>query len=101
MDIADISHVINLSVPESPEVYLHRAGRTGRAGKDGIVVSIATVGELTRLMEIAKKLKIELEPPKRPSGRSNAGAKRTGKPTGKPAATNKPKTTPKGGGRRP
>lgn len=105
LDIPDISHVINLSVPESPEVYLHRAGRTGRAGKDGVVVSIATAGELVRLMELAKKLKIELQPPKRPSGKSNPGPRRAagktaGKPAGKPAAPHKPKTPPPGGRRR-
>ena len=60
LDIPDISHVINFSIPETPEVYLHRAGRTGRAGKTGTVVSIATKGELVTLTELAKKLKFNL-----------------------------------------
>ena len=100
LDIPDISHVINLSVPESPEVYLHRAGRTGRAGKNGTVVSIATAGELVRLMEIAKKLKVELEPPKRPGGRNHSGPKQTDKANAKQAAPKKSTTPPNGGRRR-
>ena len=36
IDISDLSHVINYTFPESPEVYVHRTGRTGRAGKTGI-----------------------------------------------------------------
>jgi ATP-dependent RNA helicase DeaD len=36
IDVNDISHVINFDVPDDPENYLHRIGRTGRMGKDGI-----------------------------------------------------------------
>src|SRR6185437_1917100 len=39
IDISNLSHVINYSVPESPEVYVHRTGRTGRAGKKGTAIS--------------------------------------------------------------
>jgi ATP-dependent RNA helicase RhlE len=38
LDIPDISHVFNFEVPEVPEQYIHRIGRTGRADKDGIAV---------------------------------------------------------------
>ncbi|MEZ4359495.1 MAG: DEAD/DEAH box helicase [Kofleriaceae bacterium] len=40
IDISNLSHVINYSFPESPEVYVHRTGRTGRAGKRGIALSL-------------------------------------------------------------
>ncbi|MDP6931752.1 MAG: C-terminal helicase domain-containing protein, partial [Myxococcota bacterium] len=41
IDISDLSHVVNYSLPEDPAVYMHRTGRTGRAGKDGIAISLA------------------------------------------------------------
>lgn len=41
IDISDLSHVINYSLPEDPAVYLHRTGRTGRIGKKGIAISLA------------------------------------------------------------
>jgi ATP-dependent RNA helicase DeaD len=40
IDISDLSHVINYSLPESPEVYIHRTGRTGRAGASGTAISL-------------------------------------------------------------
>ena len=90
LDIPDISHVINLSIPEAADVYLHRAGRTGRAGKPGTVVSIATRGELAGLLEVAKKLNIVLKTfggtpprPRRPAkGGPEAGPQRTPKAPG-------------------
>src|SRR3569623_255553 len=46
IDISDLSHVFNFSVPESPEVYVHRTGRTGRAGKKGTALSLVGPREL-------------------------------------------------------
>src|SRR5256885_5705252 len=46
IDISDLSHVINFTVPESPEVYVHRTGRTGRAGKKGTALSLVGPREL-------------------------------------------------------
>ena len=46
IDISNLSHVINFSVPESPEVYVHRTGRTGRAGKKGVALSMVGPREL-------------------------------------------------------
>lgn len=40
MDISDVSHVINLDMPETPEDYIHRIGRTGRADKDGVSITM-------------------------------------------------------------
>ena len=40
IDIENLSHVINYTFPESPEVYIHRTGRTGRAGKQGTAISL-------------------------------------------------------------
>jgi ATP-dependent RNA helicase DeaD len=41
LDIEQISHVINMDVPSAPEVYVHRIGRTGRAGREGVAISLA------------------------------------------------------------
>jgi ATP-dependent RNA helicase DeaD len=46
IDIPNVSHVINYSVPENRERYVHRIGRTGRAGNRGIALTLATPGDL-------------------------------------------------------
>ncbi|MBU0936993.1 MAG: DEAD/DEAH box helicase, partial [Spirochaetes bacterium] len=53
LDIADISHVISYDLPEEPSIYVHRAGRTGRAGQHGISVAITDMVELKRASKIA------------------------------------------------
>ncbi|ROI14219.1 DEAD/DEAH box helicase [Epilithonimonas hominis] len=52
LDIPDISHVFNFEVPEVPEQYIHRIGRTGRADKDGIAVTFYTKKEEAQLLDI-------------------------------------------------
>ena len=53
LDVPDISHVISFDLPEEPSIYVHRAGRTGRAGKHGISVCLADLVELKRASRIA------------------------------------------------
>jgi len=62
LDIPGISHVIALDVPESKDAYIHRAGRTARAGKRGIMVSIGDEIEMRRLSSLEKKLGIIVRP---------------------------------------
>ncbi len=57
LDIDDISHVFNYDISEDPEVYVHRVGRTGRAGKTGIAVSLITPKEQWRLRKIESYIK--------------------------------------------
>jgi ATP-independent RNA helicase DbpA len=52
LDIKDLSAVINFDMPFEPEVYVHRIGRTGRAGKDGLAFSLLTAKETHRLDDI-------------------------------------------------
>ncbi len=52
LDIDDVSHVINYDMPFDPEVYVHRIGRTGRAGRKGVALMLATPRERRRLQEI-------------------------------------------------
>jgi superfamily II DNA/RNA helicase len=62
LDIPGLSHVIALHVPADSEVYIHRAGRTARAGKRGIMVSIGDEIEMRRLAALEKKLGIIVRP---------------------------------------
>lgn len=57
LDIDDISHVFNFDLPPDPEAYVHRIGRTGRAGKDGIAISLVTPGELHNLSRTERYIK--------------------------------------------
>lgn len=52
LDIDDISHVFNYDMPEYSEIYVHRIGRTGRAGKSGTAISLVTPREQWRLRKI-------------------------------------------------
>ncbi|MEM9929285.1 MAG: DEAD/DEAH box helicase [Bacteroidota bacterium] len=61
LDVSDLTHVINYNLPDAPEVYVHRSGRTGRAGKEGIALSIVTGRELRKIREIEKYSKIKFE----------------------------------------
>lgn len=61
LDIAGLTHVVNLDLPNKEKDYIHRAGRCGRAGSAGIVISLVTEGEAQILKKMAKKLKISLE----------------------------------------
>ena len=62
LDIDGISHVIALDVSENRNIYIHRAGRTARAGKRGVMVSIGTEGEMRRLSALEKNLGITVYP---------------------------------------
>lgn len=60
LDIDDISHVFNYDLPTDPEVYVHRVGRTGRAGKSGLALSLVTPAEQWRLRKIEAYIKQSL-----------------------------------------
>ena len=54
LDIEDLTHVFNYNLPEVPETYVHRIGRTGRAGKDGVAVALCDFTEKPLLRDIEK-----------------------------------------------
>ena len=62
LDIDDISHVINYDAPLSPEEYLHRVGRTARAGRDGVAVTLITPSEILRLRDVERMARTHIEP---------------------------------------
>ncbi len=57
LDVDDLTHVINFSLPDDAEVYTHRCGRTGRAGKTGISVSLVHLREKQNLQKIERLVK--------------------------------------------
>jgi len=67
IDISDLSHVINYSLPEDPAVYLHRAGRTGRIGKKGTALSLVTGAEGITLGVLQKKFGVVFEEKQMPT----------------------------------
>jgi superfamily II DNA/RNA helicase len=56
LDIPDVSHIFNFDLPWQPDDYVHRIGRTGRAGKEGVSLSLVTPDELKSLKDIEKML---------------------------------------------
>jgi len=65
LDVRDISHVVNYDLPEVPETYVHRIGRTARAGADGIAVSFCAGHERELLQQIERLIRntLTIEPP--------------------------------------
>jgi ATP-dependent RNA helicase DeaD len=60
IDIPDLSHVIDYEVPDDPEAYIHRAGRTGRAGAAGVAITLAAGHEVREILHIAKRFGIDM-----------------------------------------
>ena len=56
LDIGDISHVINIDIPEEPAAYIHRIGRTARAGKEGISIALVSEQELSGELEYLSRI---------------------------------------------
>ena len=61
LDIDDITHVFNYDISNDPEAYVHRIGRTGRAGKEGIAISLVTPNESRRLGRIEHYTKQKMD----------------------------------------
>jgi ATP-dependent RNA helicase RhlE len=62
IDIDDISHVINFELPNEPESYVHRIGRTARAGAEGIAISFCDASERSYLRDIERIIRMKIEP---------------------------------------
>ncbi len=60
IDVQDLTHVINYSLPQDPESYVHRIGRTGRAGKEGIAITFITPVEYRKLQFIQRGAKTDI-----------------------------------------
>ncbi len=61
IDVNDLTHVINFSLPQDNEAYVHRIGRTGRGGSKGVALSIIGPSEQSRIMQIERITKAKIE----------------------------------------
>jgi ATP-dependent RNA helicase DeaD len=66
IDVQSLTHVINYSLPQDPESYVHRIGRTGRAGKEGNAITFITPAEYRKLQFIRKEAKTDIRKAKLP-----------------------------------
>jgi ATP-dependent RNA helicase RhlE len=62
IDIREVSHVINYELPHEPESYVHRIGRTARAGAGGVAWALVDAAEVSRLKAIQRLTKLQLQP---------------------------------------
>jgi ATP-dependent RNA helicase RhlE len=88
IDVDGISHVVNFDLPNVPETYVHRIGRTARAGADGVAISlVAGAEELAYLRDIEKLIRIALpREDRRTPGHRDATPAPAGHRGGRPAA---------------
>jgi ATP-dependent RNA helicase DeaD len=75
LDIKDVTHVINYSIPQNPDSYVHRIGRTGRAGKSGIAITLVNPREYRHLRLIEKTAKTVIDKKKLPTQKDVIKAK--------------------------
>ncbi len=68
IDVNDVTHVINFSLPDEIENYTHRSGRTARAGKTGISISLVNLKELGKIRQIEKVIGKQFERMEVPKG---------------------------------
>lgn len=67
LDISGVTHVYNFDIPQDPESYVHRIGRTGRAGKTGVAMTLITPREKSYLAVVEKTIKRKMERMKPPT----------------------------------
>jgi ATP-dependent RNA helicase RhlE len=94
IDIDGVTHVVNYDMPVEPESYVHRIGRTGRAGATGTAISFCTVDEIDELRAIEKEInqKLVIDNPQNLSMSSSGGS------AAKPNSRNRPMGNRGGGG---
>ena len=68
IDVNELTHVINYNLPDDPEVYVHRSGRTGRAGNKGISIIISGGRESRKVRDLEKLIASKIEPRNVPTG---------------------------------
>jgi ATP-dependent RNA helicase DeaD len=69
LDVNDLTHVINYNLPDDPDVYIHRSGRTGRAHRKGVSISIIHSREHGRLKDLERRVGKPIEKKRVPTGR--------------------------------
>jgi len=61
IDVPDLTHVVNFALPQDPQTFVHRTGRTGRAGKKGVAITLIAPSEFRKLMFIARSSGINID----------------------------------------
>jgi ATP-dependent RNA helicase RhlE len=88
IDVPGVTHIINYDLPDEPEAYVHRIGRTGRNGADGIAVTLCAPDEMKKLRAVEKLIRTTLLPggsvEPRPAGPRQGKPAKSFKPAGKP-----------------
>jgi superfamily II DNA/RNA helicase len=101
IDVDGISHVVNYDLPNVPETYVHRIGRTARAGADGIAISLCTADEAPFLRDIERLIRISIpatgEPAAPRQGRPANSQGRGGRPSGHANGQHRQGQRPRGG----
>ncbi|MCD6397191.1 MAG: DEAD/DEAH box helicase [Spirochaetaceae bacterium] len=69
IDVSDLSHIINYELPDDPETYIHRSGRTGRAGKKGISIALVGLRKRHSIKQIENKIGKKFERAMIPTGK--------------------------------
>ncbi len=77
IDVNDLSHVVNYHLPQDPEAYVHRIGRTGRAGKEGTAITFISPAELRSLLFIQKVAKAKIKKETLPDAKAVIEIKRS------------------------
>ncbi|ADH99317.1 DEAD/DEAH box helicase [Salisediminibacterium selenitireducens] len=67
IDVQNVTHVVNYDIPQDPESYVHRIGRTGRAGREGIALTLVTPREMKHLRSIENEIKMKIPSQNLPS----------------------------------
>ncbi len=62
IDVSDTTHVINYSLPDDQESYIHRVGRTGRAGKEGVAITFVSHSDVRRIGSLQRMFKLTINP---------------------------------------
>jgi ATP-dependent RNA helicase RhlE len=101
LDIEELPHVVNYELPNVPEHYVHRIGRTGRAGTPGEAISLVSPDEYAYLNDIEKVLKRKLEREFVPGFEPGAPAPQTARPTEERERGPRPAPARRGGERGP
>ena len=76
IDVNELTHVVNYDIPQDPESYTHRIGRTGRAGKKGIAVTLLTPADFRKFAFIKKLANVDVRRVELPDADQVAGMKR-------------------------
>ena len=102
IDVPNISHVINYDLPDEPENYVHRIGRTARNGASGTAITLCAPDELKKLRDVERLIRNTLlaptdadrEPRARPAGKPSHAKRGHGGAQGKPAHAGAPHAKP-------